>query len=114
MAAEEFAKLPPDVPDEESAPRRKKRGVPEGLWQRCPGCSQPIFRKQAEEQHSVCPECGYHWYVSASARLAQILDDGTFEEWDADLMPTDPLEFADKALARFDDESRRRTGRRTA
>jgi len=70
--------------------------VPEGLWQRCPGCQATIFRKEAERRLSVCPECDYHWYVSARDRIAQVLDDGTFEEWDALLSPLDPLNFADK------------------
>lgn len=76
--------------------KRPKRGVPEGLWQRCPGCQAAIFRKDAEKKLNVCPECEYHFYVSARERVAQILDAGTFEEWDADLLPTDPLGFADK------------------
>jgi acetyl-CoA carboxylase carboxyl transferase subunit beta len=78
------------------AAKRPKRGVPEGLWQRCPGCQQTIFRKQAERALGVCPECDYHWYVSASDRIEQVLDEGTFEEWYADLAPADPLAFADK------------------
>ncbi len=79
-----------------SPAKRPKRGVPEGLWQRCPGCQQTIFRKQAERALGVCPECDYHWYVSAAQRIEQVLDEGTFEEWDAGLAPADPLEFADK------------------
>lgn len=78
------------------AGKRPKRGVPEGLWQRCPGCQQTIFRKQAERALGVCPECDYHWYVSARDRIDQVLDGGTFEEWYAELMPTDPLSFGDK------------------
>jgi acetyl-CoA carboxylase carboxyl transferase subunit beta len=78
------------------AARRPKRGVPEGLWQRCPGCQATIFRKQAEKALGVCPECDFHWYVSAQQRIEQVLDEGTFEEWDAQLAPSDPLEFADK------------------
>lgn len=75
---------------------RKKRGVPEGLWRRCPGCQGMIYRKEAEKRLGVCPECDYHWYVSAQERIRQLLDDGTFEEWDAELLPADPLVFADK------------------
>jgi acetyl-CoA carboxylase carboxyl transferase subunit beta len=78
------------------AAKRPKRGVPEGLWQQCPGCQATIFRKTAEQRLNTCPECGYHWYVSAQERIAQVLDEGTFEEWDIELMPTDPLGFADK------------------
>ena len=76
--------------------KRPKRGVPEGLWLRCPGCQQMIFRRQAERALGVCPECDYHWYVSAHDRIRQVLDEGTFEEWDAELEPADPLSFADK------------------
>lgn len=75
--------------------KRPKRGVPEGLWFRCPGCGASIFRKEAEKLHNVCPQCEYHFYVSAAERIAQVLDEGTFEEWDAHLRSTDPLEFAD-------------------
>jgi acetyl-CoA carboxylase carboxyl transferase subunit beta len=76
--------------------KRPKRGVPEGLWVRCPGCQQTIFRKEAERLFGVCPECDYHWYVSARERIRQVLDEGTFDEWDADLVPGDPLDFVDK------------------
>lgn len=76
--------------------KRPKRGVPEGLWQRCQGCQAAIYRKEAEKLLNVCPECDYHFYVSAWTRIEQVLDAGTFDEWDADLMPADPLGFADK------------------
>jgi acetyl-CoA carboxylase carboxyl transferase subunit beta len=76
--------------------KRTKRGVPEGLWIRCPGCKTSIYRKEAEKLLNVCPQCEYHFYVSALDRIRQVLDDGTFEEWDGHLRPADPLEFADQ------------------
>lgn len=76
--------------------KRQKRGVPEGLWQRCPGCQAIIFRKEVERRLGVCPECEFHFYVSARERIAQVLDEGTFEEWDDQLRSTDPLGFMDK------------------
>ncbi len=79
-----------------SAPEIRKRGVPEGLWEKCPGCQATIYRKEAERLQNVCPKCQYHFYVSAPTRISQVLDAGTFEEWDAELKPTDPLQFADK------------------
>jgi acetyl-CoA carboxylase carboxyl transferase subunit beta len=81
---------------EKDAVKRQKRGVPEGLWQRCPGCQKIIFRKEAEKRLGVCPECEHHFYVSARVRISQVLDEGTFEEWDTNLRPTDPLGFKDK------------------
>jgi len=76
--------------------KRQKRGVPEGLWQRCPGCQNSIYRPEAERRLGVCPQCSYHFYVSAKDRIQQVLDDGTFDEWDRDLRPTDPLDFKDR------------------
>lgn len=91
---------PPDVPvargSKGLSPVREKRGVPEGLWLRCNACGETIFRKQMQQQHYMCPSCGHHFNVPARARIEQLLDSESFEEWDADLVPTDPLGFADK------------------
>jgi|TARA_B110000881_G_scaffold117178_1_gene102830 acetyl-CoA carboxylase carboxyl transferase subunit beta len=76
--------------------KRQKRGVPEGLWVKCPGCQQTIYKQTIDERLGVCPECEHHFYVSAQQRIIQVLDTGTFEELDAGLMPTDPLAFEDK------------------
>lgn len=75
---------------------REKRGVPSGLWMSCPGCSRVVYNPEVERNFGVCPECGYHMYVGAKARIAAVLDEGTFEELDAKLEPTDPLGFEDK------------------
>ena len=48
---------------------REKRGVPGGLWLRCEDCGETIFRKEAEQLMSVCPQCGYHMYLSAPMRV---------------------------------------------
>lgn len=79
----------------EARENRRKRGVPEGTWIQCPGCKRAVFRKEVEARLNVCPECGHHHYVSARQRIAQLLDEGTFEEWDADLTSVDPLGFSD-------------------
>jgi acetyl-CoA carboxylase carboxyl transferase subunit beta len=91
-----MTQIPTDARSWQSTMKRPKRGVPEGLWVRCPGCQATIFRKEAERLLGVCPECDYHWYVTAQERIRQLLDEGTFEEWDAGLAPTDPLGFSDK------------------
>lgn len=77
---------------------RPKRGVPEGLWMRCPQCKATIFRKEAESRSNICPECEYHFYVPARERIQQLLDQDSFEEWYTDLRPLDPLEFKDRLL----------------
>jgi len=76
--------------------KRPKRGVPEGLWLRCGGCSATVFRNQVDENLNVCPECDHHFYVPTASRLRQLLDPDSFEEWYADLRPADPLGFADR------------------
>jgi acetyl-CoA carboxylase carboxyl transferase subunit beta len=75
---------------------RPKRGVPEGLWKRCPQCKSTIFRKEAESRFNVCPECSYHFYLPARDRIRQLLDQDSFEEWFTDLRPLDPLGFKDR------------------
>jgi acetyl-CoA carboxylase carboxyl transferase subunit beta len=82
--------------DTRASMARPKRGVPEGLWLRCPQCKATIYRKEAEQRLNVCPECEYHFYLPAAERIAQLLDMDSFEEWFTDLRPLDPLGFADR------------------
>ena len=72
--------------------------VPEGVWMRCEGegCGATLFRKQVEQNLSVCPECNHHMPVTAVERIRQLLDEDTFENWFADLLPSDPLDFDDR------------------
>jgi len=74
---------------------RVKRGIPEGLWVKCPQCKATVFRKDVQANLNVCPECQHHFYVSARDRLSQLLDENSFEEWDANLKPVDTLGFVD-------------------
>lgn len=75
---------------------RQKRGVPEGLWLKCPQCKATVYRKEVENRFHVCPDCGYHFRMPARDRIRQMLDEDSFEEWYTDLRPTDPLEFKDR------------------
>jgi len=77
---------------------RMKRGVPEGLWIRCPQCKSTIFRKEAETRFNVCPECEHHFYLPARERIRQLLDQDSFEEWFRELRPCDPLGFKDRIV----------------
>jgi acetyl-CoA carboxylase carboxyl transferase subunit beta len=75
---------------------RPKRGVPEGLFRKCPSCKGTIFRKEAEEKLHVCPLCSHHFHMPAQARIESLVDAGSFEEWHTDLRSVDPLEFHDR------------------
>src|SRR5881397_3929453 len=72
---------------------RPKRGVPEGLWLRCPTCKATVYKKDVEARQHVCPECDHHFAVPARDRVAQILDTDSFEEWFAGLHSKDPRGF---------------------
>ena len=74
----------------------KKDGVPEGLWMRCSGCGAMLYRKMVEEALHVCPECQYHFRISARQRIDQLVDPASFEEMFEDIEPTDVLKFVDK------------------
>ena len=87
---------PGDVNQPSALSGRPKRGVPEGLWLRCPGCKASIFRKEAENKFNICPECDYHFYIPTKERIDQLLDEDSFEEWFRDLRPCDPLGFKDR------------------
>jgi acetyl-CoA carboxylase carboxyl transferase subunit beta len=67
----------------------------EGLWVKCESCRQIIWKKDLEENMSVCPKCDKHFRIDARTRLAQLLDNGEYEIFDAGLASTDPLKFVD-------------------
>src|SRR5579862_2877674 len=74
--------------------KAKASRVPEGLWVKCPGCSQAIYNKDLATNLNVCPKCAHHFRVSAAERLKMLLD-GEWVEHDANLVSTDPLNFTD-------------------
>ena len=74
---------------------QEKRVQTEGLWVKCDGCKQIIWKKDIESSLHCCPKCNYHFKMSARARLEMIFDDGRFTEYDAGLASTDPLAFHD-------------------
>ena len=77
------------------APAKDKASrVPEGLWVKCPECSQIIYNKDLATNLSVCPKCAHHFRVNATERL-KMLFDGDWVEHDAGLASTDPLGFTD-------------------
>jgi acetyl-CoA carboxylase carboxyl transferase subunit beta len=76
--------------------RPRKDAYPPDLWTKCPSCSEMLFNKQLDKADRVCPRCGNHFRLSASARLDLLLDERTFQERDAGLQSVDPLGFVDQ------------------
>jgi len=73
--------------------RLRKKEIPEGLWTKCEGCSEALYNKTLEENLKVCPKCNYHFVLGAYERINTLLDKDTFQEYDKDMLPADPLEF---------------------
>ena len=73
----------------------KKVRVPEGLWTKCQNCRETLYSKDLEKNHNVCPKCNHHFRISAGKRVELLLDEGSFVEFDADLVSIDFLEFKD-------------------
>jgi len=66
----------------------------EGLWLKCDGCRQIIWKKDLEDNQSVCPKCGAHSRIDAVSRLKYLFD-GDYELFDVALTSSDPLGFVD-------------------
>ncbi|MGO9269560.1 MAG: acetyl-CoA carboxylase, carboxyltransferase subunit beta [Terriglobia bacterium] len=67
----------------------------EGLWVKCDGCKQILWKKDLESNLLCCPKCGYHFKLGARPRLEMFFDDGKFTEHDSTLASNDPLGFKD-------------------
>jgi acetyl-CoA carboxylase carboxyl transferase subunit beta len=87
-----FSKKPRIVttPEPIDAPSRMQ-----GLWAKCESCDEIIYRQELEKNLNVCPHCEHHLPWPARTRLASLLDPDSFEEFDKELEPQDPLGFVD-------------------
>lgn len=73
--------------------RLKKKEIPDGLWTKCEACSETLYNKTIEENLKVCPKCGYHFSLGAYERINMLIDQGTFQEYDKEMLSADPLNF---------------------
>jgi acetyl-CoA carboxylase carboxyl transferase subunit beta len=101
----------------------EKKVRTEGLWVKCDGCRQIIWKKDLEENFNVCPKCNKHFRIDARARLAQLLDlnqdvgenGDQYEIFASDLASTDPLKFVDlKAYSSRLKQAKKDTGLKDA
>ena len=74
---------------------REKKETPEGLWFKCPKCKELSPSKEHTENFSVCAHCNYHDRIGSAEYFELLFDDNKFEELDANLIASDPLEFED-------------------
>src|SRR3990172_3379910 len=79
----------------EAAPPDERTVRTEGLWLKCEGCRNIVWKKDLEANLNVCPRCQHHYRINARQRLEVLFDDGVYTEHDADLASSDPLKFVD-------------------
>ncbi|NBX16081.1 MAG: acetyl-CoA carboxylase carboxyltransferase subunit beta [Proteobacteria bacterium] len=73
----------------------EKKAIPSGVWEKCSSCNEIVLMTDFEENHRVCPSCGFHARLPGEDRVELLIDRETFYEWDHDLSSADPLEFND-------------------
>jgi acetyl-CoA carboxylase carboxyl transferase subunit beta len=89
--------------------------VPDNLWDKCPGCSAMLFKRELEENISVCRHCGYHLKLSVTKRMEVMFDDGDYQLLTLPKVNADPLKFRDqKRYADRLKDSQNKTGRQDA
>jgi acetyl-CoA carboxylase carboxyl transferase subunit beta len=82
-------------------PTNKKREMPEGLWQKCPDCGEVIHNLELVQNLKVCPKCDFHFTLPAKERIDNLIDPGTFIEFDSNMLSVDVLSF--KGVATYGD-----------
>jgi acetyl-CoA carboxylase carboxyl transferase subunit beta len=73
----------------------EKREAPEGLWTKCPGCGDIIYRIELEKSIWVCGNCDFHFSISAHQYVDILADEGSFQELFQSITSRDPLDFRD-------------------
>lgn len=72
---------------------KKKTDMPEGLWHKCPDCGSIIHEADMKQRFRVCPKCEFHFTMTSGERIDMLVDPGSFEEIDANLVTVDALGF---------------------
>nr|YP_009571270.1 acetyl-CoA carboxylase carboxyltransferase beta subunit [Celosia argentea]QBC67029.1 acetyl-CoA carboxylase carboxyltransferase beta subunit [Celosia argentea] len=63
------------------------------LWVQCENCYALNYKKLLKSKMSICEECGYHLKMSSSDRIELLIDPGTWNPMDEDMVSMDPIEF---------------------
>lgn len=70
-----------------------KVDIPIGKWIKCDGCKEILYKENVKENNSICPLCGYSFRLSSRRRIEQIVDEGTFEEFNLHIDTVNPLQL---------------------
>ncbi|MFQ6675738.1 MAG: acetyl-CoA carboxylase carboxyltransferase subunit beta, partial [Fidelibacterota bacterium] len=80
----------------------RKKSIPDGLWEKCKGCEEILYRRELAKSLWVCPRCQYHFRLPPDGYLRMLLNGEPYEELDSRLRSADPLGF--KARKRYVDQ----------
>ena len=100
--------LPPKI---KSGASLTKKGVPEGIWVKCPECTAVLYQLELGHNLNVCPKCNHHMRIGGMMRVSSFLDPGTIEQLKGEVKPVDKLKFRDSK--KYKDrlsEAQKRTG----
>lgn len=73
----------------------ENRDMPEGIWVKCDRCGEILFNKELDKNYKVCKKCGFHFRLTAFERIKITIDEGSFKELDAGLLPVNPFNLPD-------------------
>jgi len=80
---------------ENISPDSQKKDLPDGLWDKCPGCGEILHKKQLDTNLWTCVKCNYHFRIGSEEYISILIDKGSFKEMDKKMRSADPLEFED-------------------
>lgn len=95
--------------------KARAKGIPGGLWTKCPGCAEVVYQQELQKNLHLCPKCGHHFSIGARERLISVCDGGRFIELDAKMEAVDVLQF--KGVASYTSKlktNRKKTGMKDA
>ncbi|XGB43606.1 MAG: acetyl-CoA carboxylase, carboxyltransferase subunit beta [Nodosilinea sp. LVE1205-7] len=75
---------------------RQEREIADGLWTKCEHCDVLTYTKDLRANQWVCGECGHHHRIFSDERIRQLIDPGTWQPLDTQILPRDPLNFKDR------------------
>ena len=82
-----------DGKSEDAIKKQNAPSVPDGLFTKCEKCGEMILTQDLLKLNMVCKKCGYYFRLDSRTRIGMVIDDGTFEEWDTNITPSNPMEY---------------------
>jgi acetyl-CoA carboxylase carboxyl transferase subunit beta len=88
----------------------KKKDIPQGLWDKCKGCHEVVYKKQLKENLNVCPKCSFHNPITAMERIELLTDTKSFKEIDKKIESVDTLKFEGISYSDKLESNKKKTG----